>query len=93
MNLVNVLKFSDKFDQFWAVNKKLMDTSANEGEFKHIPFRLYTTDAAPFVQKLMKPYTEEKQQKILTNLIQEIYPNGYDKSMSPLYIKVLNLNN
>ncbi|XP_065226905.1 autophagy protein 5 [Planococcus citri] len=70
---------NDKFDQFWAVNKKLMDTSSNEGEFKHIPFRLYTTDDAPFVQKLIKPYNEDKQQKVLSNLIQEIYPSNYDK--------------
>jgi autophagy-related protein 5 len=27
---------SDKFDQFWQINKKLM-----EGEFKAIPFRIY----------------------------------------------------
>ena len=27
---------SDKYDQFWSINKKLMD-----GEFKAIPFRIY----------------------------------------------------
>jgi autophagy-related protein 5 len=27
---------SDKYDQFWSINKKLM-----EGEFKSIPFRIY----------------------------------------------------
>lgn len=76
----------DKFDQFWAVNKKLMDTSGGE-EFKNIPFRLYTTDNAPFVQKLIKPYAEEKQQKTLTNLIQEIYPTSYDKRTLSFYFK------
>lgn len=30
----------DKFDQFWSVNKKLMESSGDE-TFKYIPYRLY----------------------------------------------------
>lgn len=32
--------YLDKFDQFWSVNKKLMEISDGEG-FKSIPFRVY----------------------------------------------------
>lgn len=32
--------FSDKFDQFWSVNRKLMEHTGEE-LFKHIPFRIY----------------------------------------------------
>ncbi|XKL67435.1 hypothetical protein PGB90_002926 [Kerria lacca] len=72
---------NDKFDQFWAVNKKLMDTSGSDGEFKHIPFRFYSTDEGPFIQKLVKPFTEG-QPKSLLNLIEEVYPDiGCDKGI------------
>lgn len=54
---------NDKFDQFWAVNRRLMETrgsSSTNGEddtsnsFKHIPFRLYEADQ-PVQQRLIKP--------------------------------------
>ncbi len=32
--------FSDKFDQFWSVNRKLMEHTDDQ-LFKHIPFRIY----------------------------------------------------
>lgn len=67
--------FVDKFDQFWSVNKKLMDTSSTDGEFKHIPFRIYCSDEGPFIQKLVKPFTEDSQPKLLQNLIEEIFPD------------------
>lgn len=31
---------TDKFDQFWAINKRLMENSGEEG-FRYIPFRLH----------------------------------------------------
>jgi len=48
---------NDKFDQFWMVNRKLMDCTP-EDPFKHIPIRLYQLDK-PFVQKLVKPFQTE----------------------------------
>lgn len=30
---------NDKFDQFWAVNRKLMETTGDQEYFKYIPFR------------------------------------------------------
>lgn len=32
---------ADKFDQFWAMNRKLMEYSTEEGGFRYIPFRIY----------------------------------------------------
>ncbi len=31
---------NDKFDQFWSINKKLMETDETQC-FKNIPFRIY----------------------------------------------------
>ena len=60
-------QFSDKFDQFWAVNRRLMEvpttvmpTSDGSGEttqiscFKNIPIRLYEGEKS-MIQKLVKP--------------------------------------
>lgn len=34
---------NDKFDQFWAINRRLMECSSDGGDtFKHIPLRFYT---------------------------------------------------
>ena len=38
--IISSLSFSDKFDQFWSVNRKLMESSEEE-TFKYIPFRIY----------------------------------------------------
>lgn len=70
---------NDKFDKFWAVNKKLMDTSLSDGEFKHIPFRFYSSDDTPFIQRLVKPFMDDGKPKTLLNLIKEVYPNYCDK--------------
>ncbi|ROL33062.1 Autophagy protein 5 [Anabarilius grahami] len=32
---------NDKFDQFWAMNRKLMEYPSEEGGFRYIPFRIY----------------------------------------------------
>ena len=33
--------FLDKFDQFWAVNRRLMEPIGEQEGFKHIPIRCY----------------------------------------------------
>lgn len=50
---------SDKFDQFWAINRRLMEPSGGEENFRHIPIRLYTGDNCSIVQRLVSPGTEE----------------------------------
>lgn len=36
MGLVN-----DKFDQFWAINRKLMESTPESNGFKYLPMRIY----------------------------------------------------
>lgn len=72
-NLENVL---DKFDQFWAVNRKLMEATGENDHFKHIPFRCYVDDG--YKQKLITPVHEDGRRKTLGDLLQEIFPNTKD---------------
>lgn len=46
---------NDKFDEFWSINKRLMDRTDNE-LFRFIPFRLYFPDYT-YVQKVIRPCT------------------------------------
>ncbi|XP_043274751.1 autophagy protein 5 [Venturia canescens] len=63
---------NDKFDQFWAVNRRLMETTNSEEGFKYIPFRCYTSEDK-YVQKLVKPVNEEGQRKTLKHLLDEVF--------------------
>lgn len=49
---------NDKFDQFWLINKRLMERTDNE-LFRYIPFRLYLPDYS-YVQKTIRPCTTER---------------------------------
>lgn len=62
---------NDKFDQFWAVNRRLMESVEQENGFKHIPLRCYTDDGYSYLQKLISPYTEKGQKKSLKDLLAE----------------------
>ena len=64
---------NDKFDQFWAVNRKLMEASSDDG-FKHIPFRLYTSEEK-YIQRLIKPIAEDGHKKTLKQLLSEVFPD------------------
>jgi len=51
---------SDKFDQFWAINRKFMEPLPGEESFKHIPIRFYLGDndnalSGGTVQRLIRP--------------------------------------
>lgn len=81
------LFFEDKFDQFWAVNRKLMDAGGDEN-FKHIPFRCYQGDDS-YIQKLVRPVTEEGQKKILQNLIEEVFQENSENSNVRLLLIIL----
>lgn len=63
---------NEKFDQFWSVNKRLMECSG-EDMFKYIPFRIYQVDK-PFTQKLCKPLTEEGYEGTLQTLLEQSLP-------------------
>ncbi|CAB0044726.1 unnamed protein product [Trichogramma brassicae] len=64
---------NDKFDQFWAVNRKLMEATSDEG-FKYIPFRCYISEDK-YIQRLVKPLLEDGHRKTLKHLLNEVFPN------------------
>ncbi|KAF7226699.1 autophagy protein 5 [Nothobranchius furzeri] len=68
---------NDKFDQFWAMNRKLMEYSTEEGGFRYIPFRIYQTSSdRPFIQKLFRPVSPEGSAHTLGDLLNEMYPDA-----------------
>jgi len=72
---------SDKFDQFWAINRKFMEPMAGEETFKNIPIRFYMagTDNAMtsnIVQRLVTPGSLA-QPKLLGDLAKEM---GWEQS-------------
>ena len=82
---------NDKFDQFWAVNRRLMETGEGDG-FKNIPVRLYVKER-PLPQKLVKSFVtiesdDENQSPVKTfkrpttifDLIQDYLPKKSAKS-------------
>lgn len=38
---------NEKFDQFWAINRRLMEPSGDLDGFKHIPIRCYKEVCVP----------------------------------------------
>ncbi len=69
---------NDKFEQFWTVNKKLMEAcgDVSTGCFRNIPFRLYENDKA-FIQKNFEPVSETGKKKTLGDLLEVIYGEAY----------------
>uniref|UniRef100_A0A673JH48 Autophagy protein 5 n=1 Tax=Sinocyclocheilus rhinocerous TaxID=307959 RepID=A0A673JH48_9TELE len=64
-----------KFDQFWAMNRKLMEYPTDEGGFRYIPFRIYQTMSdRPFIQKLFRPVSPEGHTLTLGDLLKELFP-------------------
>ncbi|UYV81844.1 ATG5 [Cordylochernes scorpioides] len=59
-----------KFDQFWAVNKLLMDHPPGQ-TFKAIPFRIYRDLQEPFLQRLVTPQLPTGEYKTLSHLLEE----------------------
>ncbi|MBN3319326.1 ATG5 protein, partial [Atractosteus spatula] len=74
-SLIEAHFMSNKFDQFWAMNRKLMEYPTEEGGFRYIPFRIYQTMSdRPFIQKLFRPVTAEGQSHTLGDLLKEVFP-------------------
>lgn len=70
-NLLWSSLINDKFDQFWSINKRLMDRVDNE-LFKSIPFRVYFVDST-YIQKIVRPCTIEKLIFVNTNRLSEVH--------------------
>ncbi|XP_038655175.1 autophagy protein 5 isoform X2 [Scyliorhinus canicula] len=66
---------NDKFDQFWAINRKLMEYPTDEGGFRYVPFRIYQPlNERPFIQKLFRPISGDGQPHNLGDLLKEMFP-------------------
>lgn len=75
----------DKFDQFWAINRRLMESHGDNEGFKHIPIRIYSDDGSCF-QRLVSPKNVDGSRKVLQQMIAELYP---DKINSKKFIHTL----
>jgi len=61
---------NDKFDQFWTVNKKLMEgMDGMDGCFRAIPYRIYQNDKS-FVQTTFEPMSETGKKRSLGDLLE-----------------------
>ncbi|KAL7641761.1 UNVERIFIED_CONTAM: hypothetical protein RMT77_007635 [Armadillidium vulgare] len=69
---------NDKFDQFWTINRKLMDCNGEEG-FKNIPFRLFLKDEVP-IQRLQKPFGEDGSRLTLEDLLKNVLPRTLNEN-------------
>ena len=73
---------NDKFDQFWLVNRKLMEPLNGE-HFKHIPIRFYHhDDSTSFVQMLVKPTTDAGQPTLFRHAILTFLPSLNSEGLS-----------
>ncbi|CAH2252417.1 autophagy 5 isoform X1 [Pelobates cultripes] len=69
---------NDKFDQFWAINRKLMEYLPEEGGFRYIPFRIYqATGERPYVQKLFRPVASDGKPHTLGDIVKEVCPEAH----------------
>ncbi|KAK3751566.1 hypothetical protein QZH41_017776, partial [Actinostola sp. cb2023] len=64
---------NDKFEQFWAVNRRLMERTGEDPYFKYIPFRIYQADQ-PFQQQLFRPISHTGEQMALSDLLKSSVP-------------------
>ncbi|KAM3717574.1 Autophagy protein [Dirofilaria immitis] len=61
----------DKFDEFWAINKKLMESSENE-PMLHVPIRIYQADCS-FQQPLITPFDESDRAHTIVDALKVIW--------------------
>ncbi|XP_022101326.1 autophagy protein 5-like [Acanthaster planci] len=65
---------NDKFDQFWATNRRLMERISDE-PFKFVPFKIYQPHTM-YIQKLFRPVTEQGEPLLLKHLLEEAEPDS-----------------
>lgn len=71
---------TDKFDQFWAVNRRLMEPISDQDGFKQIPIRCYNEDGT-YLQKLISPTTDSGQKRTVQDLLED-FSNASRKAVS-----------
>ena len=80
---------NDKFDQFWAVNRKLMEHNSGDELFRHIPFRIYRSGRPMMLQKLFRPISEDGQLHVLRDLLEQFAGDALDNENELATHKVL----
>uniref|UniRef100_A0A915Q0H2 Autophagy protein 5 n=1 Tax=Setaria digitata TaxID=48799 RepID=A0A915Q0H2_9BILA len=60
----------DKFDEFWIINKKLMESSDSEPVL-HVPIRIYQVDH-PFKQPLITPFDEAGRTRTIADALKAV---------------------
>eukprot|EP01137_Pigoraptor_chileana_P012787 Opistho-2@65522 len=67
-----------KFDQFWAINKRLMQRDENT-HFRNIPFRLYMPDQT-VIQEPFSPVAPDGTERTLGDLMKAILPDVFGEN-------------
>lgn len=67
---------NNKFEQFWSINKKLMEHT-NDELFRNIPFRIYQI-GQKFIQTLIRPMNESGRLVTLGDLISDVIQDSFD---------------
>nr|XP_036215626.1 autophagy protein 5 isoform X2 [Bactrocera oleae] len=62
---------NDKFDQFWAINRRLMEANGDQETFKYIPVRFYA-DEDIYTQKLITPINKNGKKKTVGEMMIEM---------------------
>lgn len=65
---------NDKFELFWAVNRRLMEYMGDQDGFKNIPLRIYADDGT-YSQRLVNPKNDDGSRKTLHQMLAELYPD------------------
>ncbi|EDV27458.1 Autophagy protein 5 [Trichoplax sp. H2] len=68
---------NDKFDQFWGVNRRLMER-VNDESFRYVPFRLHQVDK-PFLQELVPTIKEDGSCGNFGDLLEIALPEAIDE--------------
>lgn len=79
---------TENFEQFWSINKKLMDIGGDvetSESFKFIPFRIYLLNQS-FIQKLFNPINESGEKRALKDLLQSVLNSDY--FLGKLYFQI-----
>jgi len=63
---------NDKFDQFWAINRRFMESPGQEN-FKNIPIRFHLSEKQSVVQKLVKPISENTGDSLTFGDLKEMF--------------------
>ena len=71
--------YNDRFDQFWSINKRLMER-VNSEPFRNVPIRIYQNDGA-VLQKLFKSTSLKGELHCFVDFLKACLPHVLDESL------------